>query len=163
MCVHKQDVLTNLPVRSTLTLMSTQTIPCNDFPSLGDYVSHLRKARGYTLRDVVEAVDTAITSEVLAAPCSLSRGYLCSLEAGKYTHPSPHKLHALAYVYQVPPDVLLRKAGYIETAEQQPEPDTRQRQLLISIQEMTAEELDSLCEFVAFLKAKRTKRCQCQQ
>lgn len=144
--------------------MKTSALPCTNeegFASLGDYVTHLRQARGYTLRDVVEHIDAAITHKKLPAHCSLSRGYLCSLEAGKYTQPSLHKLQALAYVYQVPVDILLRKAGY--EVEQRSPQETTQHLLRIAVEELTPEELESLFEFIDFLKAKRTKRCQCQQ
>lgn len=145
--------------------MNTKTIPCKNgegFSSLGEYVSHLREARGYTLRDVVEEIETAITHKGLEQHCSLSRGYLSNLEADKYANPSPFKLEALAYVYQVPYDTLLRKAGYMKQAAKIPQQDTAKHLLLLAVQELTPTEMDALFAFVDFLKAKRTKRCRCQ-
>ena len=132
----------------------------DDFVALSDYVAAIRETRGYTLRDVVALVAAAVTNKILPTHCSLTRGYLSSLEAGKYTTPSPFKLQALAYAYHIPYESLLRKAGYLQKTDDKGQQDITFTLMLKEVQEMTKEELQSLFEYIDFVKSKRAKRCQ---
>jgi transcriptional regulator with XRE-family HTH domain len=138
----------------------TQLKSPDDFATISDYVAYIREFRGYTLRDVVKRVTTAIKHKALHTQCSLSRGYLSNLEAGKYIHPSPLKLQALAHVYQIPYESLLRKAGYWKTTENKAQQDILLTLMLKEVQQMKPEELQSLFEYIDFVKSKRTKRCK---
>lgn len=69
---------------------------------LADYLRTLRSAKGLTLREVESATNDQV-----------SNAYLSQLEHGKIQKPSPHILHSLAAVYEVPYDALMVKAGYL--------------------------------------------------
>src|SRR3990170_3728692 len=58
---------------------------------LGSLLGDLRTAKGFSLREVEEATDKAV-----------SNAYLSQLERGKIRKPSPNLLHSLAAVYGVP-------------------------------------------------------------
>jgi transcriptional regulator with XRE-family HTH domain len=131
----------------------------DDFAALSDYVAYLRETEGYTLRHVVDLVVTAITRKQLPAHCSLTRSYLSNLEAGKYTSPSPFKLQALAHVYHISYESLLEKAGYWKTPHDKGQ-DIKLSLMLKAVQDMTPGELQSIFEYIDFMKFKRTKRCE---
>lgn len=142
----------------------TQLSSPDDFAAISDYVAYIREIRGYTLRDVEELVATAITHNVLHKHCSLSRGYLSKLEAGKCTSPSPFKLQALAYVYHIPYESLMRKAGYLDKTCDKLQQDMTFTLMLKEVQGLTSKELQSLFDYIDFVKSKRTKHhCKCQQ
>ena len=61
----------------------------------------LRKLRARTLREVEKAT-------------GISNAYLSQLETGKAEKPSPHLLQKLAEYYEVPYEVLMEAAGYLE-------------------------------------------------
>ena len=69
---------------------------------LGVVLSDLRKAKGFSLREVEEATGNAV-----------SNAYLSQLENGRIKKPSPNVLHSLAEVYVVPYETLMEKAGYL--------------------------------------------------
>jgi transcriptional regulator with XRE-family HTH domain len=69
---------------------------------LGVVLSDLRKAKGFSLREVEQATGNAV-----------SNAYLSQLENGKIKKPSPNVLHSLAEVYVVPYETLMEKAGYL--------------------------------------------------
>src|SRR5882762_4724230 len=73
---------------------------------LGVLLSDLRKAKGFSLREVEEAADKAV-----------SNAYLSQLENGKIRKPSPNVLYSLAEVYAVPYDTLMERAGYLLPTE----------------------------------------------
>src|SRR5579859_8017736 len=89
----------------------------DDFATISEYVAAVREVRGYTLQEVVDLVADAVRHNTLPKSCSLTKGYLSCLEAGKFTHPSPFKLQALAHVYRIPYESLLQKAGYLQTTD----------------------------------------------
>jgi transcriptional regulator with XRE-family HTH domain len=135
----------------------------DDFATISDYVAHVRGIRGYTLRDVAELVATAIAHKTLPEQCSLSRGYLSNLEAGKYANPSPFKLQALAHVYDISYEVLLQKSGYWKKIDDKGQQDAICTLMLKEVHEMTPDERQSLLEYINFMKSKRTKHCcKCQ-
>jgi transcriptional regulator with XRE-family HTH domain len=136
----------------------------DDFATLSEYVTYVREIRGYSLRDVVADVTDAITNKTLGKQSSLSRGYISKLEAGKCTSPSPFKLQALAQIYRIPYETLLRKAGYLTTTCDKFQQDTTFTLMLKEVQTMTQEEQRALFEYIDFVKSKRRKRrCSCQQ
>ena len=128
----------------------------DDFASIGEYVSYIRETRGYTLQDVVELVKTAIKNQALDSQCSLSRGYLSNLETGKHAHPSPFKLKALAFIYKIPYESLLQKAGYWEKSIDKLKQDTALTLMLKEVDDMTDSEVTSVIDYIDFVKSRRT-------
>ncbi|WP_220209120.1 helix-turn-helix domain-containing protein [Reticulibacter mediterranei] len=132
----------------------------HDFSTLGDYLAYLRKTKNYTLQYVVENVAAAITRNVLPDRCSLTRSYLSLLEAGKFDEPSPHKLRALAYVYGIPSEILMQKAGYLPDKDMQyPASSVIPEEL----SELQPNEQDLLNDYLAFLRFKRKNHCDCEK
>jgi hypothetical protein len=132
----------------------------HDFSTLGDYLAYLRKTKNYILQDVVDIVADAITHNVLPDRCSLTGSYLSLLEAGKFDEPSPHKLRALAYVYTIPSEILMQKAGYLPDKNMQ-----YPTSLVMSeeLSELQPNERASLNEYLAFLRFKRKNHCDCDK
>jgi transcriptional regulator with XRE-family HTH domain len=112
---------------------------------LGGLLADLRKAKGFSLRDVEEATGKAV-----------SNAYLSQLENGRIRKPSPNVLHSLSRVYAVPYEALMEKAGYLL-----PENDgggRRRRLAAFAIDDLTAEEEEELLKYLAFLRFRSTSR-----
>lgn len=107
---------------------------------LGVVLADLRKAKGFSLRDVQEATGNAV-----------SNAYLSQLEHQKIKKPSPNVLRSLAEVYGVPYETLMEKAGYLmpDTDEQG---GRRRRLTAFAIDDLTAEEEEELLKYLAFLR-----------
>jgi HTH-type transcriptional regulator, competence development regulator len=110
---------------------------------LGSLLADLRVAKGLSLRQVEEATER-----------NVSNAYLSQLEKGKIRKPSPNVLNSLAFVYAVPYEVLMEKAGYPLPAEG--ESGARRRRLrAFSIDDLTAEEEEELLKYLAFLRSRK--------
>jgi HTH-type transcriptional regulator, competence development regulator len=110
--------------------------------ALGSLLADLRVAKGLSLRQVEEATER-----------SVSNAYLSQLEKGKIRKPSPNVLHSLAFVYAVPYETLMEKAGYPLPAEGG---GARRRRLAaFSIDDLTAEEEEELLKYLAFLRSRK--------
>jgi transcriptional regulator with XRE-family HTH domain len=110
---------------------------------LGALLADLRTARGFTLRQVEEATDRAV-----------SNAYLSQLEKGKVQKPSPNVLHSLAAVYAVPYESLMERAGYLLPSGRGE--SKRPRALgAFAIDDLTAEEEEKLLEYLAFLRFRK--------
>ncbi len=110
---------------------------------LGVLLADLRTAKGFSLREVEEATDKAV-----------SNAYLSQLEKGKIQKPSPKVLHSLAEVYAVPYEALMEKAGYLlPTGGKGGGP--RRRLAAFAIDDLTAEEEEELLKYLAFLRSRR--------
>lgn len=68
--------------------------------SLGTQLHEVRKMRNWSLKAVAE-------------PAGISAAYLQKLERDEVKRPSPHVLHALADVLNVPYEKLMELAGYV--------------------------------------------------
>ena len=110
---------------------------------LGVVLSDLRKAKGFSLREVEEATDKAV-----------SNAYLSQLENGRIQKPSPNVLHSLATVYAVPYETLMEKAGYLLPSDGQ-EGEPRRRLAAFAIDDLTAEEEEELLKYLAFLRTRK--------
>ena len=106
---------------------------------LGSLLADLRTAKGFSLREVEEATDKAV-----------SNAYLNQLENGKIQKPSPHVLHSLAAAYAVPYEALMEKAGYLLPSENGG--GRRKRLAVFAIDDLTAEEEEELLKYLAFLR-----------
>src|ERR1700730_18566239 len=71
---------------------------------LGDQLRAVRKVRGLSLKAV-------------AGPAEISTAYLQKLEGGDVQQPSPHVLHRLAEVLEIPYGTLMQLAGYVIPAQ----------------------------------------------
>lgn len=67
---------------------------------LGDQLREVRKIRGLSLKAVAD-------------PAEISTAYLQKLEAGDVQQPSPHVLHRLSQVVEIPYATLMELAGYV--------------------------------------------------
>jgi transcriptional regulator with XRE-family HTH domain len=110
---------------------------------LGVVLSDLRKAKGFSLREVEQATGNAV-----------SNAYLSQLENGKIKKPSPNVLHSLAEVYVVPYETLMEKAGYLLPSEGR-NPGRRRRLAAFAIDDLTAEEEEELLKYLAFLRSRK--------
>lgn len=72
---------------------------------LSEELRRLRGFRSLSLRQVEKKT-------------GISNTYLSQLETGKAERPSPHILHKLAAVYNVPYESLMQAAGYLEPPSQ---------------------------------------------
>ncbi len=108
---------------------------------LGAFLSDLRRAKGFSLREVEEATGKAV-----------SNAYLSQLEKGKIQKPSPTMLHSLAEVYTVPYEALMEKAGYLMPREGK---GRRQRVAAFAIDDLTVEEEEELLKYLAFLRSRK--------
>jgi transcriptional regulator with XRE-family HTH domain len=111
---------------------------------LGVVLSDLRKAKGFSLREVEQATVNAV-----------SNAYLSQLENGKIKKPSPNVLHSLAEVYVVPYETLMEKAGYLLPSEGR-NPVRRRRLAAFAIDDLTAEEEEELLKYLAFLRSRKS-------
>jgi transcriptional regulator with XRE-family HTH domain len=111
---------------------------------LGVVLSDLRKAKGFSLREVEQATGNAV-----------SNAYLSQLENGKIKKPSPNVLHSLAEVYVVPYETLMEKAGYLLPSKSK-ESGRRRRLTAFAIDDLTAEEEEDLLKYLAFLRSRRS-------
>lgn len=111
---------------------------------LGVVLSDLRKAKGFSLREVEQATGNAV-----------SNAYLSQLENGKVKKPSPNVLHSLAEVYVVPYETLMEKAGYLLAPEGK-NSGRRRRLAVFAIDDLTAEEEEELLKYLAFLRSRRS-------
>jgi len=107
---------------------------------LGAVLADLRRAKGFSLREVEEAAGKAV-----------SNAYLSQLENGKIGKPSPNVLHSLAEVYGVPYDALMEKAGYLMPVDGS---GSRKRLKAFAIDDLTAEEEEELLRYLAFLRSR---------
>lgn len=105
---------------------------------LAQYLSDLRAAKGWKLREVEEATGKEV-----------SNAYLSQLENGKIKKPSPNILHSLAYVYDVSYEVLMEKAGYVVPSERGKKVPKR------SIDDLTPEEEAELLKYLAFYRGRK--------
>jgi transcriptional regulator with XRE-family HTH domain len=117
---------------------------------LGEFLTNIRSVKKLTLREVEEATNKDV-----------SNAYLSQLETGKITKPSPNVLFALAQVYAVPYEVLMEKAGYIApsaASNLQVQSQKRHGRVATFANEvLTQEEEESLLEYLAFLRSRRSK------
>jgi transcriptional regulator with XRE-family HTH domain len=113
---------------------------------LGGMLVDLRTARGFTLRQVEEATDYAV-----------SNAYLSQLEKGKVQKPSPDVLHSLAAAYAVPYESLMEKAGYLPPSSR--DPGKRRGGLAaFVIDDLTTGEEEELLEYLAFIRSRKPSR-----
>lgn len=107
-------------------------------PSLGEYLSALRRAAQLTLRQVEDATQKEV-----------SNAYLSQLENNKITKPSPNILYSLADVYKTSYETLMEKAGYLTTGHARP--------ATFAIADLTDEEEQALIAYLDFFRKQKKK------
>ncbi|SDL17439.1 Helix-turn-helix domain-containing protein [Nocardioides sp. YR527] len=111
--------------------------------SLGDRLREVRKIRGVSLKAV-------------AAPAEISVAYLQKLEGGDVQQPSPHVLHRLSQVLEVPYAALMELAGYVI-----PQSDgvlaANTFDHALNSSDLTAEERKAVAAYVALLRQQRSQ------
>ena len=121
--------------------------PIPDQPNdLGQYLKTARTAQGLSLRDVEEATGKEI-----------SNAYLSQLETGKVKKPSPHVLYALSHVLAVSYQLLMELTGYIVSQTEREDAAKHGKTATFSIENLTAEEEESLREHLAFIRWRRKR------
>ena len=136
----------------------TQLKGPDDFATIWEYLSSVREARGYTLASVVDSVREAIKNKQLDKQSTVSRGYLSQLEAGRYINPSPYKLKGLALIYNIPYELLMNKAGYLDETSKKVKEDASFTLMLKEVQDMTAHERESVLNYIEFVKSRRNQK-----
>jgi HTH-type transcriptional regulator, competence development regulator len=108
---------------------------------LGDRLREVRQIRGLSLKAVAE-------------PAEISIAYLQKLEGGDVQQPSPHVLHRLSQVLDVPYATLMELAGYIV-----PEKDgalaANTFDHALSSSDLTDEERKAVAAYIALLRQQR--------
>jgi transcriptional regulator with XRE-family HTH domain len=91
----------------------------------------------------------------------VSNAYLSQLETGKIARPSPHIIHKLASVYNIPYEFLMGKAGYLARTEGEQggdEPTIRGSRIPArALRDLTADEEDAVLKYIEFLRYQRKK------
>lgn len=112
---------------------------------LGAHLARLRLAAGLSLRQVEEATENEV-----------SNAYLSQLENNKITKPSPNVLHALAQVYNVSYEDLMKRAGYI-ASDADAEGRRQAKVATFAIKNVTPDEEKSLLAYLAFIRQQKKK------
>lgn len=103
---------------------------------LGEQLRSVRKLRGLSLKAVAE-------------PADISPAYLQKLEGGNVGQPSPHVLHRLGEVLEIPYAKLMELAGYVVPEQT---PTTSAFNHALSSSDLTPEEEKAVAAFIAHLR-----------
>jgi len=106
--------------------------------ALGEFLSRVREAKGFTLRQVEEATGKDV-----------SNAYLSQLEHGRVSKPSPNVLHSLSAVYGVSYENLMEKAGYISPSSAHPAGAKHGRAATFALEDLSEEEEKALLAYLA--------------
>ena len=112
--------------------------------SLGSQVHQVRRMRGLSLKTAAE-------------PAGISPAYLQKLERDEVKKPSPHVLHALAQVLQVPYETLMQLAGYIVPRAQNRGEPASLLAYALSSEELTEEEMEVLARYLRWYRDDKAK------
>lgn len=144
-------------MKKTATTQTTLQGP-DDFDTVWEYLKTIRAAKGYTMHVVINLIKEAVKNGDLEAQADISRGYLSNLEAGKYIHPSPFKLKGLALAYNIPYELLLNKAGYLDKTSKKVKEDAAFTLMLKEVQDMTVKERQTVLDYIEYVKSRRNKK-----
>ncbi len=109
---------------------------------LGDRLRTLRESQGWSLREV-------------AAKAGVNHGYLSQLERGDVAEPAPSMLHKVAAGYDVPFQVLMQWAGYIEPTDNDLSPNQAIALKLLG-DDVSDEELEAIRAVMDVLRTRRS-------
>lgn len=112
--------------------------------SLGAYLKSIREDRGLTLRDVEESTSKEV-----------SNAYLSQIENNKIKNPSPNILNALAELYGISFEGLMRRAGYLKTTPRAEGSDERHgRAATFAEHNLTPSEEKELLDYLKFMRSR---------
>jgi transcriptional regulator with XRE-family HTH domain len=109
--------------------------------SLGQGLKTARELRKLSQRQVEEAT-------------GISNAYLSQLENDKVKKPSPHFLHKLASLYDMPYELLMEAAGYIKRAAKGSGPQSLAGAAFYSQKNLSDEEAEELGRYLEFIRSK---------
>lgn len=109
-------------------------------PSIGGVLKQAREVRQLSAADAARAA-------------GISAAYLNRLENDAVKKPSPHVLHQLSEVLNVPYDDLLHLSGY--PLPRQPDRNTAHTIASALFADLTDDERDELLEYLAWYRARR--------
>ena len=107
---------------------------------LGDLLRAHRDEKGWSLR-------------VVAARAGVNHGYLSLVERGDVAEPAPSMLHKLAIGYELPFEVLMRWAGYLES---DPHDLSENQRMALSVlgDDISTDELEAVKAVLAAIRAR---------
>jgi transcriptional regulator with XRE-family HTH domain len=108
---------------------------------LGDQLREVRKIRGLSLKAVAE-------------PADISIAYLQKLEGGDVQQPSPHVLHRLGQVLEIPYATLMELAGYV-VPQQEGVLAGNTFDHALSSSDLTEDERSAVAAYIALLRQQR--------
>ncbi len=111
---------------------------------LSKLLARLRLNKSATLRDV-------------EAKTGISNAYLCQLENGDVSEPSPRILQKLSKYYEFPYTDLLIAAGYMKKTEKKRE---RENELLFMSQSLSDDQYEVVKKFMEYLKNQKEEEAQ---
>jgi HTH-type transcriptional regulator, competence development regulator len=111
--------------------------------AFGDQLRSVRQVRGLSLKAVAE-------------PAGISTAYLQKLEGGEVRQPSPHVLHRLSEVLNVPYSMLMELAGYIVPDREEGVLAASTFDHALSSADLTDDERKAVAAFIAHLREQRS-------
>jgi len=109
---------------------------------LGDRLREVRQIRGASLKSVAE-------------PAEISIAYLQKLEGGDVQQPSPHVLHRLGAVLEIPYATLMELAGYV-VPDKEGVLAGNTFDHALSSSDLTDDERKAVAAYIALLRQQRT-------
>ena len=112
--------------------------------TLGQYLAAVRNDRSLSLREVEKA-----TSKVV------SNAYLSQIENDQIKKPSPNILHALATLYSVSYEDLMKRAGFVTPTRSRSAHQRHGSIATFADQNLTEEEEAELVQYLSFMRSRR--------
>lgn len=109
--------------------------------SLGEFIEHLRKEKGMSMRQVAELANISHTE-------------VKRIEDGVRKQPSPQVLRFLAKALDTPYEELMELAGYIDEAPDKEENSTAAAGIA-GADDLSEEEVAQVNQYIAFIKSQR--------
>ena len=117
---------------------------------------HLLERKSTIAKALTKARDDAkLTQDMAGRSIGKDKSFICRLERSPKT-PRPHIIRALAVTYDIPPDKLLKKAGYKELPwlDVIKKPDSSPDTILDDISKKETRELKRYLAFLRVMKSK---------
>ncbi len=122
---------------------NSQSEVSGESQTLGTYLRSIRDDRKLTLRAVEEATNKEV-----------SNAYLSQIENGKIKNPSPNILNALAELYAISFEGLMRRAGYLKSARKVNSKERHGRVATFAEHNLTPGEESELLDYLKFIRSR---------
>ncbi|MGI5871857.1 MAG: helix-turn-helix domain-containing protein [Bacillota bacterium] len=109
--------------------------------SFGEFIEHLRKEKGLSMRQVAELA-------------KISHTEVKRIEDGVRKQPSPQVLRLLAKALDTPYEELMEQAGYIDETPEKKEESTAVAGIT-GVEDLSEDELAQVNQYIAFIKSQR--------